>query len=333
MRCPVEGAEFGVGQRVGQLACAVSPEVAVDDGVAVSHAAVDFLDGGWPDELVVLAPRICRGDGVLSRCRALPCSVDDGVVAGGRAFPALVAIHRVVATADRRDPGVRVGHRKPPLEIADVAQRGPGWRVPPVEQGVNADRWDVLARGQLDERQEMAIVRVYAARPDEADQVQATRLARSIAGCPQGRTFEERAVLDRGVDPGQVLEHGAAGAQVQMPDLRVAHLSGRQANRLPGRREHGVRPSSEQPTPRRHVRGHNGIDRGVPADPEAVEYDEDDGPRPRDLLASFRGGHLDAASRNAPPPRLARAVTPALPTMPAISSGLSEAPPTSAPSM
>ena len=74
--------------------------------------AVDAVDDGRRDELVVLAARVGRldrGGRAAARC---PLAVDDRVVAALDPVPALVAIHREVAAADRRDPGVRVGRAR-----------------------------------------------------------------------------------------------------------------------------------------------------------------------------------------------------------------------------
>src|SRR5206468_8970737 len=106
-------------------------------------------------------------------------------------------------------------------------------------------------------------------------------------------------------------------------DLRVAHLPVRQADRVLGGAKAAVRPALERRPPVGHRRGGNGVPRravavGLAADPEAVEDNEDDRSGPR--------------LRHAARPRAA-AVSPARATIPAISSGLSEAPPTSAPSI
>ena len=90
--------------------------------------------------------------------------------------------------------------------------------------------------GELGDRDEVAVVGVDAARPDQADEVEAAaRPGGPPARLEQGRALEEAAVGDRGVDPRQVLEDGPAGAQVEVADLGVAHLAGRQADRVLGR--------------------------------------------------------------------------------------------------
>ena len=57
----------------------------------------------------------------------------------------------------------------------------------------------------------------------------------------QRGVLEEGPVLDRAVDPLQVLVEHAAGADRQVPDLGVAHLAGREADRLARRLQGRVR--------------------------------------------------------------------------------------------
>ena len=183
--------------------------------------------------------------------RALPHPVDDRVVAALDAVPAPVAVHRVVAAADRRDPGVGMGHGEAPLE---VRRRGRGPTAARVSRP-SSSAWTrtagtPCARRQLDEGDEVTVVGVDAARPDEADEVQASvGRRRASAGLEQRRLREERAVRDRGVDARQVLEDGPAGAEVQVPHLRVAHLAGRQADRIL-RRAAGSSAASDSSSPR-----------------------------------------------------------------------------------
>ena len=163
-----------------------------------------------------------------------------------------------------------------------------------------------------------------AAGADQADDVEPPVVARGTpAGLEERRALVEAAVRDRGVDPREVLQHGFPRTEVEVADLRVAHLSGRQTAASSDARStaFGQRPGARaRPACRRR-----GSRRPPgPARSEPVEHDEDDGPRPRSVPGG-RQGHRAA-------PR-ARAVIPARATIPAISSGLSEAPPTSAPSI
>src|SRR5258705_6481755 len=88
------------------------------------------------------------------------------------------------------------------------------------------DVGNALLRGELDRRLDVLPARVDAAVGDEAEQVQAAaRAATGAVACgQQGVVFEEAAVGDRVVDPGQVLLDDRTGAEVEMTHLRIAHL-------------------------------------------------------------------------------------------------------------
>jgi hypothetical protein len=63
---------------------------------------------------------------------------------------------------------------------------------------------------------------------------------------------EEAAVVDRGADARQILEHAEAGPQVQVPDLAVSHLAGRQTDGLAGGLEATMRPLADEAVPVPH---------------------------------------------------------------------------------
>ncbi len=296
----------------------------MDDRVTGADGPLGADDHGRGNELVVLATGVAGLDRRGSRLGPLPHPVDDRIVATLDPVPPTVAIHRVVAPADRRNPDIGMDRRKSGLEVQHEPDGRTWWRVASIEQRMDPDTWDAQGRRQLDDRDEMTIVGVDPARTDQAHQVEAAVRSRGLQArrheCGSGR---ERPVGNRGVDPWQVLEHGPSRTQVQMADLGVAHLPGRQADRVLGGPQDRVRPVTQQPAPDGHVGRCDGVDRRVVTDPEAVEHDQDDRARPC-ATASIPG------QSNCP---RAAAVTPARATIPAISSGLSDAPPTSAPSI
>ena len=51
-------------------------------------------------------------------------------------------------------------------------------------------------------------------------------------GCDKGRIGEEAAVCNGGVDAGDIHADDAAGAQVEVADLAVAHLSIRETDEV-----------------------------------------------------------------------------------------------------
>ena len=82
-----------------------------------------------------------------------------------------------------------------------------------------------------DQGDEVPVIGVDAARPDQADEMQRSRAGdRAVARGEERGPLEERSVGDRGIDPRQVLEDRASRAEVQVADLGVAHLPRRQAD-------------------------------------------------------------------------------------------------------
>ncbi len=87
--------------------------------------------------------------------------------------------------------------------------------------------------------------------------------------------LEEAAVRDRSVDALEVLIEHPTGADRQMPDLRVAHLSGRQADRLAGRLEPSMGVLRPEPVEHGRARQLDRVPRSRRSAAPAVEDDED----------------------------------------------------------
>jgi hypothetical protein len=84
----------------------------------------------------------------------------------------------------------------------------------------------------LQQRHQVVDVRVHAAVRHEPQEVQpAVALLRALARRAHVGHAAELAALDGRVDAHDVLPHDAAGADVQVPDLAVAHEALRQADR------------------------------------------------------------------------------------------------------
>ena len=178
---------------------------------------------------------------------------------------------------------------------------------------------------QLDQRDEMAIVGMDAARTDQADQVQpavrSARRARTPRRARVGsRTCRRRSPRRSAAGPGAP---GRPAPRFRWPTSELPIWPGGRPTASSEAPQDRVRPVAQQPAPDRHPGRGDRIGGRVAADPEAVEHDQDDRARP--------GGRRDASGHPAIP--RAAAVTPARATIPAISSGLSDAPPTSAPSI
>ena len=193
---------------------------------------------------------------------------------------------------------------------------------------MDADALHALAGGQLRHGDQMAVVGVNAPGTDKADQVErVVGLLRPGAQLDQDGPAEEVAGRDRLVDPRQVLQDRLAGTQVEVADLRVAHLALGQTDELLRSLDGAMRPTLQELDPVGHVGLGDGVDGGLVPDAEAVKHDQHDWPGAPSAGAWGRHAGLPSAAARA------LAVTAARATMPAISSGLSDAPPTRPPSI
>ena len=80
-----------------------------------------------------------------------------------------------------------------------------------------------------------------------------------LNGGDQHRVLEELAVPDGLGDAGQLLIDDAAGAEIGVSDLAVAHLPLRQADGQAGAAQQGVRTAGEQRVERRRARRGDGV--------------------------------------------------------------------------
>ena len=105
-----------------------------------------------------------------------------------------------------------------------------------------------LARGQLQAGLQVPHVAVHAAARHQTHEVQRAAAAGGLgARLLEHAVGEEVAVGDRLADAREVLVDDAAGADVEMPDLGVAHLARRQPHRRAGCLEGAVRVRGQQP--------------------------------------------------------------------------------------
>ena len=125
---------------------------------------------------------------------------------------------------------------------------------------------------EAEQRPQVVDVRVDAAVGDEPEQVDAVAALERRA--EERRVLEERAVLDRLVHAHQVLVEDPAGADRQVADLGVAHLAGRQADRLAGGVERRVRVLGPEPVEDGRVGELDGVARAGRRAAPAVEDDE-----------------------------------------------------------
>src|SRR3954471_15466470 len=90
----------------------------------------------------------------------------------------------------------------------------------------------------------------------------------------KGRVLEEGAVLDRLVHAHQILKQHSAGADREMADLAVSHLSRRQPDRAARGLERRVGKGPPEPVEIRSVRELDGVARSSRCAAPAVEDDE-----------------------------------------------------------
>ncbi len=138
-----------------------------------------------------------------------------------------------------------------------------------------------LPGGQLGQRDEMTVVGVDATRADEAHDVEGPAPRPSpLAGREECRSGGERAVRDRGIDARQVLEDRATRTEVEVTDLRVAHLAGGRPTASSDARSVLCGHAASRPRQTGIGRSGDGVTGRVAPDPEPVEHDEHDGARP-----------------------------------------------------
>ncbi len=154
--------------------------------------------------------------------------------------PALVAVHRVVAADDGRDPLGGSSRRSRTAACGETSRPSVNaWihvrsAIPcRLASSSSARRWSMWEWTPP-----------YETRPSRWTS-QPRSFARRKAPT-SAVVLEEGAVADRSVDAHQVLEEHPPGADRQMADLGVAHLPVREADRLAGCLERRVRRSSRQ---------------------------------------------------------------------------------------
>ena len=135
---PREAGEIGVEESSGDLADPISAKIGDQQTIAVTHAGVTG-DCGWRDEFIGLIAgiggldRLHRIIGVLAR------AADDRPISFLDPVPALIAIHRVVAAAERGNAQIaETGNVF--LKLLHIGTGCLGRCVTPVEKGVDGDR-------------------------------------------------------------------------------------------------------------------------------------------------------------------------------------------------
>src|SRR5258708_37537369 len=152
-----------------------------------------------------------------------------------------------------------------------------GQGVASVHERVNEDAVDAILLRHFQQCVEMSLLRVHAAVGDQTEQMEPPLAhPRMLHRGEQDGMREELAVLDHQVDAGDVHVNDAAGANVEMPDFAVAHLSFRKADeRSAGMNERGG-IFAQQTVVGGLARERDGVGFGLGAVSPAVEDDEDE---------------------------------------------------------
>ncbi len=127
---------------------------------------------------------------------------------------------------------------------------------------------DAQSPGKLDERLQVGKARVHAAVGDQADQMDALGAGQRAHDCV---VLAEHAIDDGVVDACEVLAYDGAGAEVEVADLRVAHLALRQSDRAAAGGQCGVRVGAPERVEDRRVGKADRIARPRLGEPPAVE--------------------------------------------------------------
>ncbi len=241
-----------VDQRVDKLARPVSAKVEVNDDVTVTDAAVYTFDHRRLYEFIALPAGVAVEDGCQCRLGGHAHAVHNRVITLLGALPTLVAVHREIPSANRRDPRDRVSSVQSPLEIGHELRGRSRRCVAAVQQAVDDDVRGTMLGGQCCDGDGVPVDRVDAPRPEQADQMQSVP-AGPVHGLQQHRVARQGAIRHGGVDARQVLEDRPPGPDVEVTNLAVTHLSGGQPNRFARRLQQGMRPCGQQPPPDGHM--------------------------------------------------------------------------------
>ncbi len=147
----------------------------------------------------------------------------------------------------------------------------------------------------------MLEVGVHASGGDEAEQVHGTAPRRRPAErAAKHLVLQEGAVADGGVHALQVLEEDAAGADREMAHLRVAHLSVREPDGLPGGPQLRVRIACAELVEDGCARQLDCVSRPGRGDTPSVQDDERYEREPARQIAAKLSGSREAPPTSAP---------------------------------
>ncbi len=134
-----------------------------------------------------------------------------------------------------------------------------GGHIPPVQERMEKDLFHPSVFGHAQQSLYMFQVAVDAAVGQEAQQVQGSPRRNAVHSYSQARVGKESPGLNVLADSGQVLIDHPAGADIQVPHFRVAHLTGGQAHLAAAGSQEGSGISAVQLINIRRVSSQDGI--------------------------------------------------------------------------
>ena len=148
----------------------------------------------------------------------------DGVVGPSHPVPAVIPVHGIVAAHDGGDPA-HPHFLQVILKPLDKPLARGGGHIPPIQETVNPYPVQAPIPGHAQQRKQVLDVGVYTAVAEQPEQVQRRSFLLAVVHDPGvGGVLEKAPLLDVQGDPGQVLEHHPARADVGVAHLAVAHL-------------------------------------------------------------------------------------------------------------
>src|SRR5580704_3769515 len=155
------------------------------------------------------------------------------------------------------------------LQLIEKLGAAVGRSIAAVHKTVDENALHFLFTGHLQEGEEMVNVRVYSAIAEQADQVELF-LAAAGHRFNENGVLEKFAVANHQVEAGAIHVNDAPGADIQVADFAVAHLSIGQADPFAGGMNQSVREALEEIVIVRFTRKGDGVARCFGAETPAV---------------------------------------------------------------
>jgi len=270
-----EGVEIIFNEHPGQFTGAVGTEVHEDYGVAVFNT-YGFANGGGLDEFVAFATCVgsfqtfLGGSGV-----ELALAVDDQVVGLLDTVPAIITVHCEVTTDQAGDTAlaqVLEGFVQQFNGRCGAFGRG----IATIEEGVQVDLFCAALVSQLGHCDQVILMAVNTAIRQQTQDVHGLACTHCLVDSgADGRVLKELAITDRLGDAGEILIHHAAGTQVHVADLGVAHLAVRQTDIHARTRDQAVRHARAKTIQHRFLGRINGVVFVTFTVTEAIQDDQD----------------------------------------------------------